>query len=89
VPYYNIEVATQFLSEGITYEDLSKEDKERYEEDFADEEGEMPEEIPALEINKFIFNQNTVDNIINDLMTNELRYESSNRLGKTSILLTI
>jgi type I restriction enzyme, R subunit len=85
VPYYNIEVATKFLSEGITYDALSSEDKERYEEDFTDEEGEMPEEIPAPEINKFIFNQNTVDNVINDLMANGLRDESSNRLGKTII----
>ena len=85
VPYYNIEVTTKFLSEGITYDALSKEDKERYEEDFTDEDGEMPEEIPAPEINKFIFNKNTVDNVINDLMTNGLRDESGNRLGKTII----
>lgn len=85
VPFHNIEVTTKFLSEGITYDDLSQEDKERYEEDFTDEDGEMPEEIPAPEINKFIFNQNTVDNVINDLMTNGLKDESGNRLGKTII----
>jgi type I restriction enzyme, R subunit len=85
VPYYNIEVATKFLSDGIAYEDLSSQDKEKYEEDFTDEEGEMPEEIPAPEINKFIFNQNTLDNVINDLMTNGLRDDSGNRLGKTII----
>ena len=32
VPYYNYEVKTKFLDEGITYDDLSDEDKERYEE---------------------------------------------------------
>ena len=31
VPYYNYEVKTKFLDEGITYDDLSEEDKERYE----------------------------------------------------------
>jgi type I restriction enzyme R subunit len=85
VPYYNIEVTTKFLTEGIAYDDLSTEDKDRFEEDFTDEDGEMPEEIPAPEINKFIFNQNTVDNVINDLMTNGLSDESGNRLGKTII----
>ncbi len=85
VPFYNIEVKTKFLSEGITYEDLSIDDREKYEEDFTDEDGEMPDEIPAPEINKFIFNQNTVDNVINDLMTSGLREESGNRLGKTII----
>ena len=45
VPYYNYQVKTQFLEEGITYNDLSDEDKERYESDFA-EDGPMPEYIP-------------------------------------------
>ncbi|MCC5910649.1 MAG: DEAD/DEAH box helicase family protein [Clostridiaceae bacterium] len=85
VPFHNIEVSTRFLLEGITYDALSQEDKERYEEDFTDEDGEMPEEIPAPEINKFIFNQNTVDYVIHDLMTNGLKDASGNRLGKTII----
>ncbi|AOY77399.1 DEAD/DEAH box helicase family protein [Clostridium formicaceticum] len=85
VPYHNTEVSTKFLSEGITYDDLSPEDKERYEEDFTDEDGEMRDEIPAPEINKFIFNQNTVDYVINDLMTSGLKDASGNRLGKTII----
>jgi type I restriction enzyme, R subunit len=85
VPYHNIEVTTKFLADGITYDDLPANDKERYEEDFTDEDGEMPEEIPAPEINKFIFNQNTVDHVINDLMSNGLRQQNGNRLGKTVI----
>ena len=85
VPFYNIEVTTKFLEEGISYEELPSEDKERYEEDFTDEDGNMPDEIPAPEINKFIFNQDTVDNVINDLMTNGLKDTSGNRLGKTII----
>ena len=68
VPFHNIEVSTKFLSEGITYDELSAEDKERYEEDFTDEDGYMPDEIPAPEIN---FNH-TVDSVINDLMKNGL-----------------
>ena len=34
VPYYNYEVTTKFLSEGITYDELSDDDRERYEDDF-------------------------------------------------------
>lgn len=85
VPYHNIEVSTEILSNGITYKDLPPEEKERFEEDFIDEDGEIPDEVPAPEINKFIFNQDTVDNVINDLMTNGLKDESGNRLGKTII----
>ena len=54
VPYYNYEVQTKFLEEGISYDDLSDEDKERYEEDFI-EDGLMPDFIPSADMNKFIF----------------------------------
>ena len=37
VPYYNYEVKTRFLEEGISYDDLSEEDKERYEDDFIED----------------------------------------------------
>jgi len=85
VPYYNIEVTTKFLSEGITYDDLSEEDKERYEEDFTDEEGWMPDEISAAALNEFIFNQSTVDTVLQDLMNKGIKVAGGDRLGKTII----
>ncbi|MFI3327156.1 MAG: DEAD/DEAH box helicase family protein, partial [Clostridia bacterium] len=84
VPYYNIEVKTKFLEEGITYDDLSEEDKKRYEEDFAEDDG-LPEFIPSGALNKFIFNQNTVDSVLVDLMTNGIKIESGDKIGKTII----
>ncbi len=84
-PFYNIEVRTKFLEQGITYDQLSEEDKERYEEDFTDEEGEMPEFIPSPELNKFIFNQATVDMVLEDLMTKGIKVAGGDRLGKTII----
>ena len=75
VPYYNYEVRTKFLEEGITYDDLSDEDKERYEDDFA-EEGEMPQFIPSAQLNKFVFNETTVDTVLQDLMENGIRVEA-------------
>jgi type I restriction enzyme R subunit len=85
VPYYNIEVKTKFLEEGISYDDLSAEDKERYEEDFTDEDGEMPEFIPSPALNEYIFNQNTVDMVLEDLMTKGIKVAGGDRLGKTII----
>lgn len=84
VPYYNYEVRTKFLEEGITYDDLSDEDKERYEDDFADE-GEMPQFIPSAQLNKFVFNETTVDTVLQDLMENGIRVEGGDRLGKSII----
>jgi type I restriction enzyme R subunit len=85
VPYYNIEVTTKFLEEGIAYDDLSEEDKERYEEDFTDEDGSMPDSIPAPAINEFIFNQSTVDMVLEDLMTKGIKVAGGDRIGKTII----
>ncbi|MBD8501181.1 DEAD/DEAH box helicase family protein [Paenibacillus arenosi] len=85
VPYHNIEVTTQFLEQGITYDDLSAADKARYEEDFTDEDGEMPEFIPSPAVNEFIFNQNTVDRVLEDLMTKGIKVAGGDRLGKTII----
>lgn len=85
VPYYNIEVKTKFLEEGITYDDLSKEDQERYEADFTDEEGEMPDYIAPPEINQYIFNQKTVDMVLEELMTKGVKVAGGDRLGKTII----
>ena len=85
VPYHNIEVKTKFLEQGIVYDELSDEDKERYEEDFADEEGNIPDGISPDELNKFIFNKDTVDMVLQDLMTNGIKVRGGQVLGKTII----
>ena len=84
VPYYNCEVRTKFLEDGITYDDLSDEDKERYEADFA-EDGEMPEFIPPAKLNKFVFNETTADTVLQDLMENGIRVAGGDRIGKSII----
>lgn len=85
VPYYNIEVKTKLLDEGIIYEQLSESDKERYEEDFAEDDGSVPEYIPSPLINQFIFNQKTVDTVIQDLMINGIKTDGGDKIGKTII----
>jgi type I restriction enzyme R subunit len=85
VPYHNIEITTKFLEQGITYEELSAEDKARCEEDFTDEDGDMPEFIPSPAVNEFIFNQATVDRVLEDLMTKGIKVAGGDRLGKTII----
>ena len=84
VPYYNYEVTTKFLSEGITYEELSDEDKERYEDDFT-EDGVMPDSIPSQALNDFVFNQKTMDLVLQDLMERGIMVNGGERIGKTII----
>ena len=84
VPYYNYEVKTKFLEEGIVYDDLSPEDQERYEEDF-DEDGDVPDFIPSAALNEFVFNETTVDTVLQDLMERGIHVAGGDRLGKTII----
>ncbi len=82
VRYYNYEVKTKFLEEGITYEDLSDGDKERYEDDFI-EDGLLPDFIPSEALNKFVFNETTVDTVLQDLMERGIKVAGGDQLGKT------
>ncbi|MDO4923124.1 MAG: DEAD/DEAH box helicase family protein [Peptococcaceae bacterium] len=84
VPYYNYEVKTKFLEDGITYDDLSEEDKRRYEDAFA-EDNLLPDFIPSNELNKFVFNQSTVDMVLQDLMERGIHVAGGDRLGKTIV----
>lgn len=60
---------------------ISEEDKRRYEDDFA-EDGTMPEEIPSHALNKFIFNEKTVDTVLQDLMERGIKVAGGDRIGK-------
>lgn len=84
VPYYTYIVKTEFLNDGITYEKLSEADKERYEDDF-EEEGEMPDFIPSHVLNKHVFNELTVDKVLQDLMERGIKVAGGDRIGKTII----
>lgn len=87
VPYYNYEVKTKIIERGITYDELSDDDKERYEEDF-EEDGEIPENIKSDSINKFVFNEKTVDIVIQDLMERGIKIDGGDYIGKTIIFAT-
>ena len=67
VPYFNIEVKMKFLEEGIVYDELSDEDKAKYEDDFTEDDA-LPDFIPAPTLNKFVSNQQTVDMVLRHLM---------------------
>ncbi|AWB96978.1 restriction endonuclease subunit R [Agromyces badenianii] len=84
VPPKGISVGTKFLRSGIRYNELSEEEK--YEWDALDwgEDG-APEEIGAEELNRFLFNEDTVDKVLETLMTQGYKVAGNDRLGKTII----
>lgn len=84
LPYYNYEVKTKILEDGITYDSLSEDDKQRYEHDFGSEDG-IPEKIESSQINNFIFNEKTIDIVIQDFMNRGIKVDGGDHVGKTII----
>lgn len=85
VDYLSVETRLKFIEQGIVYEELSPEDKEAYEATFEDENGAVPESINSSAINTWIFNENTIKQVLHTLMTNGLKIEYGEKLGKTII----
>ena len=82
--YSNIDVSTKFLREGIKYNELSEKEKERYEASFRDSStGLFPEEIKANAMNKWLFNTDTVNKVLDTLMSEGLKIEGGDKLGRT------
>lgn len=86
VPPREVAVQTKFLREGITYDELSEEEQEEYEMTFLDEEtGEIPDRIDPGALNNWLFNEDTVDRVLQHLMEEGIKVEGGDRLGKTII----
>ena len=85
VPYQTIETQIKLPEEGIHYDDLSEEEKEHYEETFEEEFSQGIKDFSGDEINTFLFNQQTVDIVWEELFTRGLKIEGGDKLGKTII----
>ncbi len=84
VDYMSVETKLKFIEQGIVYDELSDEDKEEYEATFAND-GELPERIGSSALNEWVFNDDTVKEVLNVLMTEGLRINYGAKLGKTII----
>ena len=84
VDYHTIECSTNFIREGINYNQLSEEEKEEYEDTFTDYE-EITDKISPSAINSWLFNHDTIDKILITLMEKGIKVESNDKLGKTII----
>lgn len=87
VPPRAVSVPLKFQREGIKYDDLSQEEQEEYElqEQFYDDAGGLISEINAGAINRWLFNEDTVNKVLMHLMENGLKVEGGDKLGKTII----
>jgi type I restriction enzyme, R subunit len=84
VPPKAISVPLKIVRAGLCYDDRSPEEKDQWDMLEWGEE-EIPDTIEAAEINKRLFNEETVDLVIAHLMQNGLKVEGGDRLSKTII----
>lgn len=85
VDYHTIKTSTDFMDRGIKYSELSDEEKEEYENTFAEDEDNLPEEIDSSAINSWLFNRDTIKKLLELLMEKGLKVKGGDELGKTII----
>ena len=85
VPPKAVSVPLKFPRAGIKYEDLSEEEKDRWDETEWSEDGVVPDEVDAGALNSWLFNEDTVDKALAHLMTHGQTVAGGDRLGKTII----
>ena len=77
-----VSVPLKFQREGIHYDDLSDEEKEAWDALEWIEDGEAPESVDASAVNKWLFNADTVDKVLEHLMTHGLKVDEGDSAGQ-------
>ena len=85
VDFMTVETKLKFIEEGIVYDELSEEDKAAYEETFEFEDGKLPERINSSALNTWIFNEDTIKQVLYVLMKDGLKVDYGQKIGKTII----
>ena len=84
VSYSTLEYKTKIMEDGLHYDDLSEKEKEEFEKTFEDDEM-VDEDISNTAINTWLFNSDTIDKVLKELMEKGLKIEGGDKLGKTII----
>ncbi|PLS19785.1 DEAD/DEAH box helicase family protein [Neptunicoccus cionae] len=85
VPPKSISVPLKFQRDGIAYDQLSDEEKDEWDAIEWDEEGSIPDRVESNDLNKWLFNKDTVDKVLKYVMRNGIKVAGGDRLGKTII----
>jgi type I restriction enzyme R subunit len=85
VPPKAVSLTTDFLDRGIRYDQLSDEEKEAWDALEWDDTGTVPGAVDPPAHNKWLFNADTVDRVLEHLMTQGVKVADGDRLGKTII----
>ena len=85
VDYTSIETKLKFLDEGIVYEDLPEDEKEIFEATFTDPEKGIPDLIDTPALNTWVFNEDTISQVLNTVMERGIHIDYGQKIGKTII----
>ena len=85
IDFMSVETKLKFIEQGIVYDELSDEDKDAYEATFENENGELPDKIASSALNEWIFNEDTIKEVLHVVMTDGLKIDYGQKLGKTVI----
>ncbi|MGI9062617.1 MAG: DEAD/DEAH box helicase family protein [Pseudonocardiaceae bacterium] len=85
VPPVAVSVPLKFMRQGIRYADLSEEEKDEWDSLEWSEDGDVPDAIDAEELNRWLFNADTIDKVLQTLMTSGHRVAGGDRIGKTIV----
>ena len=85
VPSKSVSVLLKFQREGIKYENLSNEEKEQWDAKEWSDDGSTPDFVEAEAVNKWLFNIDTVDKVLEHIMTRGQKVAGGDRIGKTIV----
>jgi type I restriction enzyme R subunit len=85
VPPQAVSVPLRFQREGIKYDELPEDDKDQWDALEWDDDGNVPARVEAEAVNKWLFNKDTVDKVLEHLMTRGLAVAGGDRMGKTIV----
>ncbi len=92
-PYKGVKCASKIMREGVKYEALSESEKKQFESIWKyekarkalDPNSEYYRDIDSHEIFEYLFNTDTIDKVLQDLMDKGQKVDSGDKLGKTII----
>jgi type I restriction enzyme R subunit len=85
VPPKAVSIDIRFPREGITYDELSDDEKDEWDALEWSEDGDVPDRVEAPAVNSWLFNADTVDKVLQHLWKKGQRVAGGDLLGKTII----
>ncbi|WP_433551751.1 DEAD/DEAH box helicase family protein [Micromonospora zamorensis] len=85
VPYRAVAVDLRIPLHGLRYDQLSDAEKDHWDALEWSDDGDVPDEVSGEAVNTWIFNADTVDKVLEYLMTRGHRVAGGDRIGKTII----